>query len=32
MHQSEANKQAHEDMGFQHGWGASLDQLVELIK
>ena len=32
MHQSEAAKQAHEDMGFQHGWGASLDQLVELIQ
>jgi uncharacterized protein YndB with AHSA1/START domain len=32
MHQSEANKQAHEDMGFQHGWGAALDQLVELMQ
>ena len=32
MHQSEANKQAHEDMGFQHGWSASLDQLIELIQ
>ena len=32
MHQSEANKRAHEDMGFQHGWGASLDQLVELMQ
>jgi uncharacterized protein YndB with AHSA1/START domain len=32
MHQSEATKQAHEDMGFQHGWGASLDQLVELTQ
>jgi uncharacterized protein YndB with AHSA1/START domain len=32
MHQSQANKQAHEDMGFQHGWGAALDQLIELMK
>ena len=32
MHQSEAIKRAHEDMGFQHGWGASLDQLVELMQ
>lgn len=32
MHQSEANKRAHEDMGFQHGWGAALDQLVELMQ
>lgn len=30
MHQSEATKQTHNDMGFQHGWGAALDQLVEL--
>lgn len=32
MHQSEATKQAHEDMGFQYGWGAALDQLVELMQ
>lgn len=32
MHQSEANKQAHEDMSFQHGWAAALDQLVELMQ
>lgn len=30
IHQSEATKQTHKDMGFQHGWGAALDQLVEL--
>ncbi len=30
MHQSEATKQTHNDMGFQHGWCAALDQLVEL--
>lgn len=30
MHQSEVTKQAHDDMGFQYGWGAALDQLVEL--
>ena len=32
MHQNEASRQAHDDMGFQHGWGASLDQLVELMR
>ena len=32
MHQNEASKQAHDEMGFQHGWGASLDQLVELMR
>ena len=32
MHQSEATKQAHDDMGFQYGWGAALDQLVELTQ
>lgn len=32
MHQSHAAKLAHEDMGFQHGWGAALDQLVELAQ
>jgi uncharacterized protein YndB with AHSA1/START domain len=32
MHQNEASRKAHDEMGFQHGWGASLDQLVELIK
>lgn len=32
MHQNEASRKAHDEMGFQHGWGASLDQLVELLK
>lgn len=32
MHQSEATKQAHKDMGFHHGWSAALDQLVELTQ
>lgn len=32
MHQNEASRQAHDEMGFQHGWGASLDQLVELMR
>ena len=31
MHQNEADKQAHESMGFQQGWGIALDQLVELM-
>ncbi len=32
MHHNEASRKAHDEMGFQHGWGASLDQLVELSK
>ena len=32
MHQDEASRQAHEDMGFQQGWGIALDQLVELMR
>jgi uncharacterized protein YndB with AHSA1/START domain len=32
MHQNEASRQAHEDMGFQVGWGIALDQLVELMR
>lgn len=32
MHQNDAGRKAHDEMGFQHGWGASLDQLVELLK
>ncbi len=31
MHQDQAAKQAHADMGFQEGWGIALDQLVELM-
>lgn len=32
MHQNEASRKAHDEMGFQEGWGAALDQLVELMK
>ena len=32
MHQNEASRKAHDEMGFQQGWGASLDQLVELMQ
>jgi uncharacterized protein YndB with AHSA1/START domain len=31
MHWSEADKQAHEAMGFHQGWGESLDRLVTLV-
>lgn len=31
MHQSPEDTQQHADMGFVHGWGAALDQLVELM-
>ncbi len=30
-HADEAGRQVHEEMGFQAGWGAALDQLVELM-
>ena len=30
-HADSAGRQVHEDMGFQAGWGAALDQLVELM-
>lgn len=30
MHTDEASRKAHEDMGFEQGWGIALDQLVEL--
>ena len=32
MHGSEAGRGKHEAMGFRHGWGAALDQLVALAK
>jgi uncharacterized protein YndB with AHSA1/START domain len=32
MHQNREDSQAHADMGFVDGWGACLDQLVELVK
>ena len=31
LHGDEANRKRHEDMGFHHGWGAALDQMVALI-
>lgn len=30
MHSDEAARKKHEDMGFHHGWSATLDQLVAL--
>lgn len=30
IHSNEADKAKHEAMGFHHGWGAALDQLVAL--
>lgn len=32
MHQSPQGRQQHADMGFVDGWGASFDQLVELMR
>ncbi len=32
MHQDESSRKAHEDMGFQQGWGIALDQLIDLMK
>ena len=31
MHPDEARCKQHADMGFDHGWGAALDQLVALM-
>ncbi len=31
LHWSEADRQAHEDMGFHQGWGLATDQLTELV-
>jgi uncharacterized protein YndB with AHSA1/START domain len=31
LHSTAEGKQAHEDMGFEAGWGAALDQLVDLM-
>jgi uncharacterized protein YndB with AHSA1/START domain len=31
-HKSQADRKAHEDMGFHDGWSAALDQLVEHVK
>jgi uncharacterized protein YndB with AHSA1/START domain len=32
IHADEHGKQRHEEMGFEHGWGAALDQLVALMR
>lgn len=32
MHGSAETRKTHEDMGFADGWGAALDQLVEVAK
>jgi uncharacterized protein YndB with AHSA1/START domain len=32
MHTDTVNRKRHEDMGFQEGWSACLDQLVTMIK
>lgn len=32
VHADEASAQRHEAMGFHHGWGKALEQLVELMK
>lgn len=32
VHTDEAGCKQHEEMGFHHGWGAALDQLVALMK
>ena len=31
-HRDEAGRTKHEEMGFHDGWGAALDQLVQLMK
>lgn len=31
-HANAADAKTHDDMGFAHGWGAALDQLVEMVK
>jgi uncharacterized protein YndB with AHSA1/START domain len=32
MHRDEAGRAQHAAMGFHQGWGAALDQLVDLVK
>jgi uncharacterized protein YndB with AHSA1/START domain len=32
MHRSTEDQQAHSAMGFHEGWGATLDQMVELLQ
>jgi len=31
LHWSDADRKAHDEMGFHEGWGQSLDRLVELV-
>ncbi|RZA09358.1 MAG: polyketide cyclase [Proteobacteria bacterium] len=32
LHADEASAKSHDDMGFQAGWGAAFDQMIEVIK
>jgi uncharacterized protein YndB with AHSA1/START domain len=32
LHHSVEDRKKHEDMGFEHGWGKALEQLVEYMK
>lgn len=32
IHGEEAGRKRHEDLGFHHGWGKALDELVALFK
>jgi uncharacterized protein YndB with AHSA1/START domain len=32
MHRDEAERKKHDEMGFQSGWGAAFDQLVDMIR
>lgn len=32
LHSDEAARKRHEEIGFHHGWGAALDQLVALMR
>lgn len=32
LHQSKAAREQHAAMGFEHGWGKALDQLVAMVK
>jgi uncharacterized protein YndB with AHSA1/START domain len=31
LHWNDADRQTHEEMGFYHGWGESLDRLVDVV-
>jgi uncharacterized protein YndB with AHSA1/START domain len=32
LHPDEESRKRHEERGFDKGWGAALDQLVEFVK